>query len=477
MADKLRLIDKVARFYHEQPTDTAFSYFEGREIVSKTYQETYEGVCACRQYFCRSGKKRIGLLATNSWQWACHMWGMFASGASTALLDPLLPIEDMVSAIDRADLELLVVEDDLKDLGEKVREQLPQVDVIEFCDMTFEPGMDADFDKWEEGDSIFFTSGTSKHSKVVITPTCSIAGQILANMEVLRYVPGKTMMNPLPFHHSFGFVMLNLFYEGGCPIFISSMKTILHDIRKIQPTMLASVPNATEFLLKKKILKHPIESMVVAGSYCPPELAARVREQGVIIQNNYGSSELPCGIANNLPEDDVDTLTLHSYAHVMIADDGEVVVTCPYHMKEYYKNPEETAEVLHGDTVYTGDMGFLDDEGKLHIMGRKKNMIVMHNGEKVFCTDVDAELTALPCISDGAVIYKDQMLVAVVAPDKGMSKEDIAGSIEEYNRTQPYYRRIRKTWIYGPALPYTSSGKLHRSRLEREYNSEDDSVF
>ena len=464
-------------FYREKPADTAFLYSEGKEIISKSYKEIYEAVCACREHFYRMEEKRIGLLATNSWQWACHMWGLFASEATVALLDPLLPMDDLVSAVDRADLDMLVVEEDLKELGRQVKERLPQVKITGFCDMVFEEGMDADIEEWKEGDSIFFTSGTSKNSKVVITPTCNIVGQILANMEILRHEAGQVMMNPLPFHHSFGFVMLNLFYEAGCPIYISSMKTILSDVKKIQPNMLAAVPNAVEFLLKKKCLKNPIKSVVVAGSYCSPDLAARVREQGVIIQNNYGSSELPCGIANNLPEDDVDTLTLHSYAHVEIAADQEVIVTDPYHMKEYYKNPEETAEVLRGDTIYTGDMGFLDENGKLHILGRKKNMIVMDNGEKVLCTDVDEALSALPAIADGAVIYKNKQLIAVVAPEKKVTEQQVEEAISEYNRMQPYYRRIKKIWIYGNALPYTSSGKLHRSRFEREYDSQHDSIL
>lgn len=477
MVNKMRLLDKVVCLYNEKPQNVAFSYFEGKEKIYKTYKETYEAVCACRQHYYQGKEKRIGLLATNSWMWVCHMLGMFASGAVVALLDPLLPVEDLILAADRADLDMLVIEDDLKELGEKVKEKLPKIEISSFCNMTFEDGMDENIENWKEGDAIFFTSGTSKHSKVVVIPTCNIAGQILANMEILRHKSDEIMMNPLPFHHSFGFVMLNMFYEAGCQIFISSMKTILSDIKKVQPNVLALVPNAVDFLLKKQCLKDPIKAIIVAGSYCPPELAARVREQNVIIQNNYGSSELPCGIANNLPEDDVDTLTLHSYAQVKIAEDQEVIVTDPYHMKEYYKNPEETAEVLKGDTVYTGDMGFLDENGKLHILGRKKNMIVMDNGEKVLCTDVDAELTALSQIKEGAVIYKDKMLIAVVVPKEGLKKEDVKEAVEGYNRTQPYYRRIRKVWIYGEALPYTSSGKLHRSRLEREYNSQNDSVF
>ena len=119
----------------------------------------------------------------------------------------------------------------------------------------------------------------------------------------------------------------------------------------------------------------------------------------------------------------------------------------------------------------------MDENGKLHILGRKKNMIVMDNGEKVLCTDVDEALSALPAIADGAVIYKNKQLIAVVAPEKKVTEQQVEEAISEYNRMQPYYRRIKKIWIYGNALPYTSSGKLHRSRLEREYDSQHDSIL
>ena len=140
---------------------------------------------------------------------------------------------------------------------------------------------------------------------------------------------------------------------------------------------------------------------------------------------------------------------------------------------EYYKDPEATAATLRDGTVHTGDMGYLDDQGRLHLIGRKKNMIVMENGEKVFCPDVDRELSALPGVKEAAVIYVDGRLIAVVALEKGATEEGILQSIATYNSLQPYYRRMRDTWIYGEKLPYTSSGKLHRSKLEREYPEKD----
>ena len=104
-----------------------------------------------------------------------------------------------------------------------------------------------------------------------------------------------------------------------------------------------------------------------------------------------------------------------------------------------------------------------------HLFGRKKNMILMENGEKVFCPDVDAELSQLPGVEAAAVIYVNGRLIAVISPKKQASTADIQQSIAAYNSHQPYYRRMRETWIYPGSIPYTSSGKLHRSRLEREY--------
>lgn len=471
MISNLKLCEKIIRFGKETPEQTAFLYYEGKTLCSVSRGEVFHRVSACREHFARMNIRRAGILGTNSWQWACNAWGMIAAGITVAFLDPLLSLEDLTNAVRRTDLELLVVEPELVQLGKMAQERLPELEAEVFYD-TEEGGESAEWGEWEEGDIIFFTSGTSRNSKAVVTPTLSIEGHAKAQLQLILHDAKDVVLHPLPFHHSYGFAKLNFYYEADCPVFISSMKSLLRDAKRAGADRMVLVPSAVEFLLKKKAFTPQLKSILVAGSYFPESLAESVRQLGIAVQNQYGSSELPCGIGDSLPQDEVNTITLHSFVKIEIAEDGEIVVDDPFHMKEYYKEPELTEEVLADGKVHTGDAGYLDREGRLHLLGRKKDIILMENGEKVFCQDVDAALSALTGVREGAVIYVNKHLVAVLVPKEGQSKEGLEEAIAGYNQSQPYYRRIREIWIYGTDLPYTSSGKLHRSRLETEYRQE-----
>ena len=468
-SDELMLFRSVERNKDQNPEQTAFLFRDGRELCSATHSAFFHQVCGCRSHFLAAGYQRVGILGTNSYQWVCNAFGLLAAGITVALLDPLLPEEDLLSAIRRTDLEMLVIDDTIPELWRLIRERMPQIVLSEFWQEPENSGICESTQGWKEGEAIFFTSGTSQTSKAVVTPTTSIGGHAKAQTKLAAHCEGDVVLHPLPFHHSYGFAMLCLYHSMNCPIFISSMKNLLADVKAVHPDRIVLVPSAVEFLLKKKALAYGPKSIMVSGSSFPKELAASVRELGIVVQNQYGSSELPCGIGDNLPQDDVDVLTLHSFVKIELAEDGEILVNDPYHFREYYKDPEGTASTLQDGKVHTGDMGSLDELGRLHLFGRKKNMILMENGEKVFCPDVDAELSRLPGVDAAAVIYVDGHLIAVVSPKKSATEADILQSVADYNSRQPYYRRMWKTWLYPGGLPYTSSGKLHRSRLEREF--------
>lgn len=471
-AKELMLFQSIAFNNSRHPEQTAFLFRENREIRSVTHQAFFHQVAGCRSHYSQSGFSRVGILGTNSYQWICNAFGLLASGITVAMLDPLLPEEDLLSAIRRTDLEMLVVDTSLPELWNMLRENLPHIVLSCYWQEPDHSSVRESTSDWKEGEAIFFTSGTSKTSKAVVTPTASICGHAAAQKEIAAYCERDIVLHPLPYHHSYGFAMLYLYHSINCPIFISSMKNLLADVKTAQPDRIVLVPSAVEFLLKKKALTYLPKSIMVSGSSFPKPLAAAVRDLGIAVQNQYGSSELPCGIGDNLLEDDVDVLTLHRFVKIKIAEDGEILVTDPYHFREYYKDPEATASTLQDGTVHTGDMGYLDEQGRLHLLGRKKNMLLMDNGEKVFCPDVDEELSQLPGVEAAAVIYIHGHLIAVVSPKKSVTEEQILQSIAAYNSRQPYYRRMWKTWIYPGSLPYTSSGKLHRSKLEKEYIQE-----
>lgn len=469
-AEELMLFRSIENNYNQHPEQAAFLFRENRELRSVTHHAFFHQVCGCRSHFLASGFRRVGILGTNSYRWICNAFGLLAADITVAMLDPLLPEADLLSAIRRTDLEMLVIDETLPELWRLIQEKMPEIPLCEFWQEPENSAISESTQGWKEGEAIFFTSGTSQTSKAVVTPTTSIGGHAEAQKKLAAHCEQDVVLHPLPYHHSYGFAMLCLYHSMNCRIFISSMKSLLADVKAVRPDRLVLVPSAVEFLLKKKALVYSPKSIMVSGSSFPKELAASVRDLGIAVQNQYGSSELPCGIGDNLPDDDVDVLTLHSFVKIELAEDGEILVTDPYHFREYYKDPEATAATLQDGKVHTGDMGCLDEQGRLHLFGRKKNMILMENGEKVFCPDVDAELSQLPGIEAAAVIYVNGHLIAVVSPKMSATEADILQSVAAYNSRQPYYRRMWKTWIYPGGLPYTSSGKLHRSRLEREYS-------
>src|SRR5207237_3895832 len=100
-----------------------------------------------------------------------------------------------------------------------------------------------------------------------------------------------------------------------------------------------------------------------------------------------------------------------------IGADGEVLTPGPHVMKGYWKNPQATADALVDGWLHTGDLGRLDDDGYLHITGRKKELLVLSNGKKVVPSHVEGLLLADPCI-DQVVVFGEgrNYLTALVVP-------------------------------------------------------------
>ncbi len=466
---ELSLYRDICRLSETDPEGAAFTWFSRRQCFTVSHREAAEQIEGYRTWYHSLPQARVGVLGTNSLEWIYNTWGAITVGKVTALLDPLLPVEDLTSAVRRSDLELLVVEEDLLELARQVQTMLPDLVVFgypspEALSESTEP-ISGEFKET----AIFFTSGTTQNSKTVLTAVSAILGNAAQMSKLVQHEAGERILHPLPFHHSFGFAKLLMFYREGCNIFISSMKTLLMHLKNTVPDRLVLVPSGVAFLVQKNAFPKGLKSILVAGSFFSKELAAQARSFGLVVQNEYGSSEIPCGIGANLPQDDVDAITPSAASIVQIARDGEILVDTPFHFTEYYQNPEDTMLVCSGDRIFTGDMGYLDEAGRLHLQGRKKNMILMENGEKVFCQDVDNALSHLEGIREAAVIYCDKCLVGVFSPEKGTTMAQIETAVAQYNASQPYYRRIMKLWNYDAPLPYTSSGKLNRVQLEREY--------
>ena len=196
------------------------------------------------------------------------------------------------------------------------------------------------------------------------------------------------------------------------------------------------------------------------------------------IQNGYGMTETTAGTSatsNPIGSPDVSVGPPLAGIAVKIDDTveggspgtGEVLTRGPHIMKGYYKNPTETAKVVDAEGwLRTGDLGKLDEQGLLHILGRSKELII-HGGFNVYPPEVEAAINDHPQVIQSAVIGRskdgDEEVLAFVQIAEGdtLDPDDLRAFVKE--RLTGYKRP--KHIIIGTALPAAPTGKILKHKL------------
>ena len=139
-------------------------------------------------------------------------------------------------------------------------------------------------------------------------------------------------------------------------------------------------------------------------------------------------------------------------------------------MQGYYKNPEETANTLTPDGwLKTGDLGYKDDDGYLYITGRKKNLIILSNGENVSPEEIENKFAAFRPIKEMVVYDDNQVITAQIYPDPDYKSKDIQAEIrkkiDEVNDTFQPAKRIVNVIFRDKEFVKTASRKIIRAKI------------
>lgn len=135
-------------------------------------------------------------------------------------------------------------------------------------------------------------------------------------------------------------------------------------------------------------------------------------------------------------------------------------------MKGYYKNKTATDEVLINGVFHTGDLGKFDKDGNLYITGRKKDILVLENGTKIYLAEWETELQKALNIDDIALAQKDGVVTLFVGDKDGnIDKDDVKNKVNEFNKTKSFDRQIGDVRIMPHALERTATGKIKRWAL------------
>ena len=168
---------------------------------------------------------------------------------------------------------------------------------------------------------------------------------------------------------------------------------------------------------------------------------------------------------------------------------GEIKAKGPNVMLGYYENEEATNEVLKDGWFYTGDLGYFDEDNFLIISGRKKNVIVLKNGKKIFPEELEILVNNLPYVSESMIFgypKDDDLVVSVeIVYNKDYVKEHmnnisydelhdkVWNDIKEINKTLPTYKYIKKLFLTDEEMIKTTTAKVKRFKeIEKILNNE-----
>ena len=343
-----------------------------------------------------------------------------------------------------------------------------------------------------------YTAGTTGDPKGVVHAhfNCSFVAQHWAR--VFHMGPGKSILMALPLFHAFGLHCITL------PALISGARLIMTEkyhtqwtleaIQKYRVTVLPLVPAmGTMIINHENFSKYDFSSLeiiLIGGAIVPFELLKQWRDAFPELEliNGYGQTEsCPCSTglwdvdilekpgSVGKPWDVVGLKILDDEGRELPARQvGEIVYRVASIMKEYYKDSELTAETVRDGWLYSGDLGYVDEDGYVYIVDRKKDIII-RGGENISSMEVEEVLHKHPAVLEASaigaphpVLGETVMAVVVTRPSHVLSEQELIQFCEEHLE----HYKVPTQVEFIKELPRNPGGKVLKRELKREYFGE-----
>lgn len=339
--------------------------------------------------------------------------------------------------------------------------------------------------------ALIYTAGTTGRAKGVMHTHLSLYSNARMQAESISLPDGMISIFVLPLCHSYGIASMNqgLFRRGGGAVLLSTfhVEAIFAAIQKYRAHSLAGVPTMYVFmLLFPEPKKYDLSSMKYWFCGSAPlalETFRRFKQAfGFEIIEGWGLTEAGANNSVNplegvkkvgsigLPMKGTDMRVLDYEGNPLpTCKEGEIVIRGPMLMKGYWNKPEETAEVLRGGWLHTGDVGYVDEDGYFWITDRKKDLIIKA-GENISPRTVEEVLFKYPKVSEAAVIgMKDEVYgeeikaFLVLKPGQDATAEEI---IEHCQNKLPSFLVPQKV-AFLKAFPKSLVGKVLKKELRK----------
>ncbi|MET8166341.1 AMP-binding protein [Streptomyces sp. NPDC005329] len=341
---------------------------------------------------------------------------------------------------------------------------------------------------------LIYTSGTTGVPKGVMLDHANIDAMVEMGRRALELGPADRCLLILPLFHVNGIVVSVLTpLLAGAGVVIAGRRfdprSFFDLVEQERPTFFSAVPTIYSMLAALPDDVQPDTSSlrfaVCGAAPASAELLARFEARyGFPLVEGYGLSEGTCGSTINpvggprragtvglpFPGQEIRIIDADG-GEVAPGTDGEVIVRGPNVMRGYLGRPDETARVVVDGWLHTGDVGHLDAEGYLTLVGRSKDMII-RGGENIYPKEIEDVLTGDPSVLEAAVIgvpdeQWGEVVVAYVQPSPGASvdptalKALCARSLTGYKRPTAFF--------VVDVLPKNAVGKIDKASLRADH--------
>ena len=417
------------------------------EKETLSFAGLYDRVTARAEALRETGKTCLGLLCDGSLDNVVELFAANLAGLQLVLLDASLDAALLKTLIRYTDADLLWGDEELKE------ELAPAL----------MPGV-----RDGKGRILFFTSGTTEQAKAVVLTDHSLCQSAWNGSQKLPLAPEDRLLCLLPLGHVFGFVcgLLWGLSCGSCVALGRGPRHYLDDCDFYRPTAVSVVPLLLGFLIQQRCVNPELKLVLVGAGDCPPRLLAAAGAMGLSVSFGYGLTETSSGVAISVKGDPF-AMEVCPDDTVTIAEDGEVLIQAPTCMMQgYYKHPDSTREVLRDGVLYTGDLGCFDENGLLHITGRKKDILVLPDGTKLFLPEYESALMKTLGHTELAVILIDDRPALVYSGEADPAV--LSEKLRPLMRQLPRGNQIADIIVVDEPLPRTATGKIKRWELRQK---------
>jgi O-succinylbenzoic acid--CoA ligase len=331
---------------------------------------------------------------------------------------------------------------------------------------------------------VIFTSGSTGIPKGVMLSFHNLIRSAEIGDNILNQSSDDRWLASLPFYHIGGFSIITRTLLAGASMIIpdsSEFKDIMESINKFKPTLASFVGTQLKKLIDEEITpQNEFKNILIGGGFVDDELIDTALKKGWKISKVYGSSEVSSFVTaltfkeikgkikssgKAIPPNKI--LIINEQQEILPPNtEGEIAVKSDTVFTGYLNNEIETKNKLVEGTYYTGDIGYLDEQGYLFVQARRTDLIVT-GGENVNPTEIEKSILQIEYIKDCCVIgiedktWGQIVAAAIVSTDRTISEE----TIQNILRSKLAGYKIPKRILFVDHLPRTSLGKIEKEKI------------